>query len=153
MIKELISYRLHVVANLLSRGAELRYRREFGVSLWEWRTIALLGAVTEPLSLKHLAHAAGIHKSQMSRVVSGLAKRKLVVRDANSEDARGVHLTLSKSGRKVYAGLIDAAAERDAAFRRCLTSNEKLVFEKALSKLAGQARELIQQEKNEDAHH
>ena len=42
-IKELLSYRLHQVANLLSRGAELRYRREFGVSLWEWRTIALLG--------------------------------------------------------------------------------------------------------------
>ena len=43
-IRDLLSYRLHTVANLLSRGAELRYRREFGVSLWEWRTIALLGA-------------------------------------------------------------------------------------------------------------
>ena len=59
VIRDLLSYRLHTVANLLSRGAELRYRREFGVSLWEWRTIALLGAVTEPLSLNHLAHAAG----------------------------------------------------------------------------------------------
>jgi DNA-binding MarR family transcriptional regulator len=146
-IRDLLSYRLHVVANLLSRGAELRYRREFGVSLWEWRSIALLGAVTEPLSLNHLAHAAGIHKSQMSRVVAGLAKRKLVVRAANSEDARGVHLTLSRSGRKLYQGLIQAATERDAAFRRCLTSREKAVFEKALSKLAGQARAFIQQEK------
>src|SRR2546426_9739784 len=146
-IRDLLSYRLHVVANLLSRGAELRYRREFGVSLWEWRTVALLGAVSEPLSLNHLAHAAGIHKSQMSRVVSGLTRRKIVVRDANSQDGRGVHLTLSRTGRKLYAGLIEAAAERDAAFRRCLTSNEKLVFEKALSKLAGRARTFIQQEK------
>jgi len=136
-----------MVANLLSRGAELRYRREFGVSLWEWRTIALLGAVTEPLSLNHLAHAAGIHKSQMSRVVSGLTRRKLVLRAADAEDARGVRLTLSKSGRKLYEGLIGAAAERDAAFRRCLTKNEHVVFENALAKLAGQARELIQQEK------
>ena len=47
-IRDLLSYRVHVVANLLSRGAELRYRREFGVSLWEWRTIALLGASDEP---------------------------------------------------------------------------------------------------------
>jgi len=84
MIRELLSYRLHEVANLLSRGAELRYRREFGVSLWEWRTLALLGAATEPLSLGHLARAAGIHKSQMSRVVSGLARRKLVVRGRNA---------------------------------------------------------------------
>jgi len=29
-IRELLSYRLHQVANLLSRGAEMRYRREFG---------------------------------------------------------------------------------------------------------------------------
>ena len=43
-IKDLLSYRLHQVANLLSRGAELRYRREFGVSLWEWRSVALLAA-------------------------------------------------------------------------------------------------------------
>jgi DNA-binding MarR family transcriptional regulator len=146
-IRDLLSYRLHVVANLLSRGAELRYRREFGVSLWEWRTIALLGAVTEPLSLNHLAHAAGIHKSQMSRVVSGLTERKIVVRSANSNDGRGVHLTLSKSGRKLYEGLIEAAAERDAAFRNCLSEKERESLERILSKLAGQARAFIQQEK------
>jgi enoyl-[acyl-carrier protein] reductase II len=111
-IRDLLSYRLHLVANLLSRGAELRYRREFGVSLWEWRTIALLGAATEPLSLNHLAHAAGIHKSQMSRVVSGLAKRRIVTREPDPGDARGVRLALSRTGRRLYDGLISAAAER-----------------------------------------
>lgn len=143
-IRELISYRLHTVANLLSRGAELRYRREFGVSLWEWRSIALLGAVTGPLSLNHLAHAAGIHKSQMSRVVSGLTRRKLVLRAANG---REVALTLTKPGRRLYEGLINAAAERDHVFNNCLSRNEKVVLERCLSKLAGQARELIQKEK------
>jgi DNA-binding MarR family transcriptional regulator len=146
-ISDLLSYRVHVVANLLSRGAELRYRREFGVSLWEWRTIALLGAAQEPLSLGHLAHAAGIDKSQMSRVVSGLAKRRIVLREAHPGDARGVRLTLSRTGRKLYDGLIRAAAERDDAFRNCLSAKEKDVFERVLTKLAGQARELIQHEK------
>jgi DNA-binding MarR family transcriptional regulator len=147
-IRDLLSYRLHLVANLLSRGAELRYRREFGVSLWEWRTIALLGAATEPLSLNHLAHAAGIHKSQMSRVVSGLAKRRIVTREPDPGDARGVRLALSRTGRRLYDGLISAAAERDAAFRGCLSGREKQVFDRALGKLATQARVFIQQEKN-----
>jgi DNA-binding MarR family transcriptional regulator len=146
-ITDLISYQLHTVANLLSRGAELRYRREFGVSLWEWRTVALLGAKDEPQSLGHLARAAGIDKSQMSRVVSGLAKRKLVVRDANDADGRGVHLRLSKEGRKLYDGLIRAAAERDDAFRNCLTKSENQVFDRILGKLAGQARAFISEEK------
>ena len=146
-IRDLLSYRVHMVANLLSRGAELRYRREFGVSLWEWRTIALLGAADEALSLGHLARAAGIDKSQMSRVVSGLARRRIVLRDAHPGDGRGVHLTLSRSGRKLYEGLIRAAAERDQAFRNCLSAREKNIFEKALAKLAGQARALIASEK------
>jgi DNA-binding MarR family transcriptional regulator len=146
-ISDLLSYRVHVVANLLSRGAELRYRREFGVSLWEWRTIALLGAAEEALSLGHLAHAAGIDKSQMSRVVSGLAKRRIVLREAHPGDGRGVRLTLTKNGRKLYEGLIRAAAERDAAFRDCLTKDERQAFDRVLTKLAGQARELIQHEK------
>jgi len=146
-IQDLLSYRLHKVANLLSRGAELRYKREFGVSLWEWRTLALLGAASEPRSLNHLAHAAGIHKSQMSRVVSALTSRKLVERSANADDGRGVHLKLSRTGRRLYTGLIEAASERDAAFRRCLSSQEKAVFDKALAKLAGRARDLILEEK------
>lgn len=146
-IRDLISYRLHVVANLLSRGAELRYRREFGVSLWEWRTIALLGGASDPQSLNDLAHAAGIHKSQMSRVVSGLAARRLVVRSANKADGRGVRLTLSRSGRRLYDGLIGAAVERDSLFRSCLTKNEHQMFESILGKLSAQARGLIQREK------
>jgi len=136
VIRDLISYRLHTVANLLSRGAELRYRREFGVSLWEWRTIALLGAVTGALSLNHLAHAAGIH-----------ARRRLVQRAPDSRDARGVQLTLSKSGRRLYDGLIRAATERDQAFNGCLTAKERQVLETVLTKLAGRAREFIQREK------
>jgi DNA-binding MarR family transcriptional regulator len=146
-IRDLLSFKLHRVANMLSRGAELRYRREFGVSLWEWRTIALLGAAHAPVSLGHLAQAAGIDKSQMSRVVAGLTKRRVVLREAHPGDGRGVRLTLSKSGRRVYEGLIRAAAERDAAFRGCLSEKEHEVFDRALSKLAGQARELIQREK------
>jgi DNA-binding MarR family transcriptional regulator len=146
-IRDLLSYRVHMVANLLSRGAELRYRREFGVSLWEWRTIALLGAAEEPLSLGDLARAAGIDKSQMSRVVSGLAKRRIVLREAHPGDGRGVRLTLSRNGRKLYEGLIRAAGQRDAVFRGCLTRDEREAFDRVLTKLAGQARELIEEEK------
>jgi DNA-binding MarR family transcriptional regulator len=146
-IRDLLSYRVHVVANLLSRGAELRYRREFGVSLWEWRTIALLGASDEPLSLGHLARAAGIDKSQMSRVVSGLARRRVVLRSTDPGDGRGIRLSLSTSGKRLYEGLIRAAGERDAVFRNCLSKGEKEAFERVLAKLAGRARALIEAER------
>jgi DNA-binding MarR family transcriptional regulator len=149
VIRDLLSYRLHMVANLLSRGAELRYRREFGVSLWEWRSVALLGGADGPMSLSELARAAGIDKGQMSRVVSGLAKRGIVVREADAADGRGVRLALSKPGRKLYSGLIRAAAQRDTAFNDCLSERERKMFEKVLHKLADTARVMIRDEKGE----
>jgi DNA-binding MarR family transcriptional regulator len=145
-IRELLSYRLHVVAHLLSRGEELRYRREFGVSLWEWRSIALLGGAREALSLNALARAAGIDKSQMSRVVSGLTARKLVLRQSDAADGRGVRLTLSAAGRKLYLGLIRAAAQRNDAFLGCLSARERTAFDGALDKLAARAKDFIGRE-------
>ena len=147
-IRELLSYRLHVVANLLSRGAELRYGREFGVSLWEWRTVALLGGAQVAQSLNELARSAGIDKSQMSRVVSGLAARRLVLRAIDDNDGRGVRLTLTRAGRKLYEGLIRAAAERNDAFRDCLSAKERDAFDAALEKLAARAREFIERERS-----
>lgn len=146
-IRELLSYRLHQVANLLSRGAELRYRREFGVSLWEWRSVALLGGAGEPQSLNDLARAAGMDKSQMSRVVSGLTRRKIVFREADANDARGIRLSLTRSGRALYRRLIGAAAERNTAFLGCLSAKERVCLEQAMSKLAREARSFIQKEK------
>ena len=146
-IRELLSYRLHQVANLLSRGAELRYRREFGVSLWEWRTVALLGGAAEAQSLNELARAAGMDKSQMSRVVAGLTKKKIVVRETDVNDGRGIRLSLTFSGKSLYQRLIRAAAERNDAFVGCLTTKERAVLETIMAKLADEAREFIDAEK------
>jgi DNA-binding MarR family transcriptional regulator len=144
-IRQLLSYRLHVVANLLSRGAAMRYKREFGMSLAEWRAIALLGEQAQ-LSLNELAKLAGLDKSQMSRVVSGLTGRGLVSRGQDENDGRGVQLSLSNAGARVYEGLIRAAAERNAAFLDCLTKAERDALESALAKLGAQARDFIEQE-------
>ena len=146
-IRELLSYRLHRVANLLSRGAEMRYRREFGVSLWEWRTVALLGGAEEPQSLNELARAAGMDKSQMSRVVAGLTKKKIVVRESDARDARGIRLSLAARGKALYQKLIHAASERNEAFLGCLTSKERASLDSIMTKLAQEARSFIQREK------
>ncbi len=143
----MLSYRLHQVANLLSRGAEMRYRREFGVSLWEWRTVALLGGAGKPQSLNELARAAGMDKSQMSRVVSGLTRRKIVFRETDAADGRGISLSLTRTGRTLYKRLIGAAAERNSAFLGCLSAQERKHLEQAMIKLAREARNFIQAEK------
>ena len=137
-IKELLSYRLHKLAGALSRGAALRYRREFEVSLVEWRTVALLGDFA-PLSLKELARLAALDKSLISRTVSALVERGLVQRQVSSTDAREVELSLSPSGRSLHQGLMAAARQRDAAFRTALTAEEQTLLDSLLLKLEAEA--------------
>lgn len=138
-IKDLLSYRIHRLANALSRGAALRYRREFGVSLMEWRILALLGGFA-PLTLKDLARESGLDKSQASRAVAALVGRGLVLRETGREDAREVALRLSADGRQTCEGLMRAARERDAAFAACLTEQERAVLDAAILRLQAEAR-------------
>lgn len=146
-IRDLVSFRIHAVANLLSRGAALTYRRQFDVSLMEWRTLALLGA-HQPLSLKALARHAGLDKSQMSRVVAGLIEREYVARGIDADDARGIALTLTRAGRRVYEGLIAAANRRNEALNSVLSDAERRQLDDMLVRLADKARELIHAERD-----
>lgn len=145
-ITDLLSYRLHRVANRLSRSAALRYKRDFSVSLGEWRTIALLGA-RSPQTLNRLARLAGLDKAQMSRVVSGLNERGLVQRELGA--GRTTQLTLTPQGEDVYAGLIGAANERNERLQSCLTVEELEILNRALDKIEGVARTLAEEERFE----
>ena len=138
-IKDLLSYRIHRLANALSRGAALRYRQEFDVSLMEWRILALLGSFA-PMTLKALAQQSGVDKSLASRAVTGLVDRRLVLRETGQEDAREIALRLTPAGRRVHRGLMRAALERDAAFVACLTEQEHAVLSSAVRRLEIEAR-------------
>jgi DNA-binding MarR family transcriptional regulator len=145
-ITDLISYRLGRVANLASRGAALRYRRQFGVSLMEWRIVALLGAFA-PMSLNDVAKEAGLDKGQASRAVSALRERGVVARAVAPGDARLVSLSLTQAGEALYRGLMVAAEERNDAFANALTKEERACLDRALAKLAQAAQALIRAER------
>lgn len=146
-ITDLLAYRLHRVANLVSRSASMRYKRQFNVSLWEWRAIAFLGA-KQTLSLNDLAKAGDIDKGQVSLVVMGLVDRRLVQRKVDENDARKIQLSLTASGRRLYKELIHASDERNSAFLDCVTLEERQALDSVLAKLECKAHEYLQKEKD-----
>ena len=144
-IRDLVSYQLAKTAGLMSKGAALRYRREFDVSLGEWRALALLGG-RSPQSLLELARDAGLDKAQMSRVVASLVRRGLMKHAEAPQRGRSVGLVLTPLGVSTHRGLIAAAAERDRAFRAALTPAEAEALGSILEKFARQARVFIEAE-------
>lgn len=143
-ISGLLSYRLSRTSSAMSRSAAVRYRREFDVSLGEWRAISLIAA-DPTLTLNRLARRAGLDKAQMSRVVSRLTERGFVDRTAGS--GRTSQLALTAEGTHVYRGLISAANERDAEFLAALTPEEAATLSGALDKLADLALAVEERER------
>ena len=88
-ITAMMSSRLMVLANLLKRGAILRYKRLAGLSSVEFGLVASLGR-RPPMSVVRLAEAVGQDKGQISRALAGLVSRKLVARTVNPRDNREV---------------------------------------------------------------
>lgn len=145
-IRDLLAYRLHVVANTISRSAAARYRREFDVTLGEWRSIALL-ARYGPLGLNHLARQGGVDRGQISRIVAGLTSRGLVSR-THQVKGKPVSLVLTAKGEKVYGGLFKAAVDRDEVFLGALTAAEQTNFDRMLNKILTVARQVEHDEKS-----
>lgn len=144
-IRDLLAYRIHVVANTISRSAATRYRREFNVSLGEWRSLAVLAGYG-PLGLNQLARQAGVDRGQLSRIVTGLTARGLVSR-THEIKGKPVSLVLTAKGKKVYRGLFKAAIDRDEVFLGALTAKERESFERMLNKILTVARQVEKREK------
>ncbi len=86
-ITAMMSSRLMVLANLLKRGALLRYKRLAGLSSVEFGLVASLGR-RPPMSVVRLAEAVGMDKGQISRALAELVARKLVAKAVNPRDNR-----------------------------------------------------------------
>lgn len=140
-IKDLVSYRLHVLANLSARWAEARYQQRFGLRLLEWRAMALLGGYA-PQSLNELARGAGLEKSYASRTVAGLIQRKLVASTPDDRDGRGKLFALTRSGRALYRRVFEDAIQRSDAWLSVLSAEERETLMDMLARLTEHARAL-----------
>lgn len=145
-ISELISYRISRVGNSLSRSAAVRYREECGVTIGEWRFLALLGQDGET-TVNRLARRAALDKAQASRVLTGLVGRGLVSKKAGPR--RSSVVELSDAGREMYARLIGAANERDDLLRASVSEGQLLVFLEVLERFDALARGLEQEQQTE----
>jgi DNA-binding MarR family transcriptional regulator len=143
--RALLGYQINSTSEALRRGATLRLRREHDLSLMEWRTLALIEHL-QPVRLRDLAADFGADKAQISRIVTALVSRGLVMRRLRESDTRSAQLELSEAGRAKIPALIRAAQERDRAFRACLKPAEVEQLVGMLARIRARALELLEEE-------
>ena len=143
---DLVSSKVLRLANVLRRSSTLIYGRTLGLSQVEWRIVALVGEHA-PISLNALADLMGLDKGQISRGVSALVARRLLLREYRRE-GRGIAITLGPRGAEVYRKLMASAFERNRVLLQGLTDAEKATLFDVLDRLIGIARAILVEEQD-----
>jgi DNA-binding MarR family transcriptional regulator len=140
-----IPYRLSVLTNQVSSAIARHYSQRFGLTIPEWRIMAVLGE-TPGLSAREVAARTAMDKVQVSRAVASLIEARRVERTPDDDDARIGHLELTRTGRTVYDQIAPLALRLEEQFLTILSPTERKQFDRLLTKLGRQVQALSDSE-------
>lgn len=138
-LDEFLSYRLHLVNKLTDKFSSDAYADEFGLPVGEARCLAAIGNFA-PLSVVELAARANLNKGQASRAAQSLVDRGLVSKEASTSDGRGVVLTLTTPGQRLWSRVMALIARRNEEIFGCLSATQQQQLGRMLDRLIAHAR-------------
>jgi DNA-binding MarR family transcriptional regulator len=100
-LEHFLPYRLSVLSNRVSSAIARVYSERFGLSVTEWRVMAVLGRYPD-LSANEVAQRTAMDKVAVSRAVARLIDAGRLRRDTHDDDRRRSVLRLSEAGYRIY---------------------------------------------------
>lgn len=134
-------YRLSVLTNIVSMSIAEAYEREFGLSIPQWRVIAVLARYPD-LSAIEVAERTAMDKVAVSRAVQGLLADRRLVRAYDSGDRRRTRLRLSSAGQSVYTRVAPLALSYEKKLLAALSPTDRRVLDRLLGRLVNRAKAL-----------
>jgi len=138
-LERTITHRLHTLSKITDRLSQAAYEADAGILFSEGRCLAAIGAFS-PLSVNDLAQRANLNKGQASRAAQSLVDQSLVRKVASATDGRGVVLTLTAKGERVWQRLMLVIERRNAEIVSCLDPSEVRQLSGLLDRLVEHAR-------------
>jgi DNA-binding MarR family transcriptional regulator len=136
-----LPYRLSVLSNIVSTAISGAYQKRFGLTIPEWRVMAVL-ATTPDLAAAEVAQRTAMDKVAVSRAVASLLAQRRIVRRTARADRRRSLLRLSQAGRRVYAQVVPVALDYERDLLAPLTRKEREAVDRAVRILLGRATEI-----------
>ena len=136
-----LPYRVSVLSNVVSHTVAKLYDKRFGITIPEWRIIAVLGS-GETLSAGEIAQRTAMDKVQVSRAISRMLDSALILRESGDTDRRKALLTLTPKALAIYAEIVPLALAYEAQLTSALTEEEEAQLDRLLKKLQAQADQL-----------
>lgn len=136
-----LPYRLSVLSNTVSSAIAAAYFANFGLSIPEWRIVAVLAA-NPGLSAAEVTARTAMDKVAVSRAVARLLAAGRLRRTTVPADRRRTHLALTPAGARVYARVVPMALEYERQLVAPLSKQDRAMLDRVLRVLLGRAVEL-----------
>ncbi|MDQ2105194.1 MarR family winged helix-turn-helix transcriptional regulator [Azospirillum isscasi] len=133
-----LPYRLSVLSNTVSHTVATLYEKRFGITIPEWRVIAVLGG-GETLSAGEIAQRTAMDKVQVSRAISRMLDSALILRESGDTDRRKAQLTLTPKALAIYTEIVPLALAYEQELTGALTEEETAQLDRLLARLKAQA--------------
>ena len=135
LLEEFLPYRLSLLSNTVSQGIAAIYRKAHGLSVTEWRVVAILGRFPG-LTATEIMHRGAMDKVAVSRAVNKLQEKGLVERSPHDEDRRRLPLNLTKSkGAPLFHKIVPKALAYEKQVLSALSSDELVRLNQLIDKL------------------
>jgi DNA-binding MarR family transcriptional regulator len=133
-LDDFLPFRLSIASNTVSERIAQVYQSVFGLTIAEWRVIAVL-AESSPLTQQAICARTSMDKVTISRAAIALDSRKLIIRTPHKEDKRAHLLSLSLTGETLYANVAPKALEMERTIFECFTSEERALLKDLLRRI------------------
>jgi DNA-binding MarR family transcriptional regulator len=133
-LERFLPYRLSVLSNRVSQDIAGLYSERFGLSITEWRVMAVLGGGSK-LSANEVAVRTAMDKVAVSRAVSRLLDKHYLLRQLHGQDRRRSELKLSAKGRAVFDQIVPLALAYERSILSVLADGEQRQLLAILDKL------------------
>ncbi len=133
-LERFFPYRLSVLSNLVSRTIAQLCSERFGISIPEWRVMAVLARFTR-LTQNQITERTAMDKVRVSRAVARLVARRFVERRPDKRDRRRMLLRLNRRGRGIYREIVPLARDAEAQLLSALSPAERDQIDRLLKKL------------------
>ena len=141
ILEEFLTYRLARLSSTVSTTIARAYDKEFGLSIPEWRVIAILGRFPG-LSAVEVAEQTFLDKVAVSRAVTRLIKNGRIDRQFADADRRRSILNLSATGREVHDGVAKLALGFERELLEGLDKEEIATLNRIMDKLLDKVRDV-----------
>jgi DNA-binding MarR family transcriptional regulator len=140
-LADFLPYRLSVTSNVVSQRIAQEYRTRFGLSVPEWRVMAVLGD-SGPLTQRELTLHTVMDKVAVNRACKVLEDRALAVRKPNAQDGRSHLLELTPEGKAMHGQIMPLALEMEKRLFARFTDEEVDTFRSLLKRVRAEIDDL-----------